>query len=68
MCNKSYSLCFVRSHRLSYFYNKIIDLHWSMSSQIVINKVTMFLAGFISLLLSVTGFTGKFIIFVYNIC
>jgi len=39
-----------------------------MSSQIVINKVTMFLAGFISLLLSVTGFTGKFIIFVYNIC
>jgi hypothetical protein len=38
-----------------------------MSNQIVVNKVIMFFGRFCNITLSVTGFMGKFVVFVYNI-
>jgi hypothetical protein len=47
--NTAICLPFVGFHT-SYFYNKIVKLHWSMSRQTVINNVTISLVVFISLL------------------
>ena len=50
MYNTEFCLPFVGSHTLSYFYNKIVKLHWSMSRQTVIYNVTISQVVFMTLL------------------